>query len=235
MEGLSKKAFDFDQFSHIYDMIHHFDPHIIKHTLTGMGSMAGTEGTKLWYGKRGGNLLNTGIELGKQNKQMSPFTHIFSRNFLGKSKMQPYQEGLQIGNEIREKGLTGEEELHHIQNILSQKDAERQAIEATGKKVKDPVLKAFDQYQTGSHHQNHVFNKMVNANPIGQNEKALAQKAIAHTISAPIAKFVDPTAIARPIISKAESYPAVSAKIQNTFPDGTKRGKAYQKVRNYID
>lgn len=235
MEGLSKKAFDFTQFSHIYDMVHHLDPHIIKHTLTGMASGGTMEGTKRWFGRRGANLLNSGIEMGKNNQQMSPFTSTFAHNFIGKSRINPYHEGIQIGNSIREKGLTGEDELKHIDSIVSQKVAEKDQLEAAGKKVKDPTLKAFDNYQTGSFRHNKVFNSMINAHPISQDEKGLAQKAIAHSISAPIAKLMDPSAIARPIIAKAESIPAVSSKINKAFPEGTKRGTAYSKVRNYID
>lgn len=235
MEGLCKKAFDFSQIAHMYGAIQHFDPYIAKQVMTGAGSWGTTEATKRFFGRRGGNLLNTGIEMGKNNQQMSPYTSTLARNFLGSSKMKPYDEGIQIGNEIRNKGLTGDDELKYIQGVIDQKAQERAKLEAAGQKVKDPILKAYDKYETGSFQHNPVFNKFINAGAISQDDKALGHRAIAHGISAPIAKVVDPTAIARPIISKAESNPKVNEQLQKAFPQGTMREKAYSKVRNFID
>lgn len=246
MEGLSKKAFDFSQLAHIYSSLQHipYEPSFIKYMLSPHGleqtgaSMAAGEGAKRWFGARKANLLNTGIEMGKNNQQMNPYLSTFSRNWLGKTKMSPYDEGIRVGNEIRSRGLTGEDEHKYIQNVVDQKAAERETAAAASKngKVKDPVLNAYDQYQTGSFRHNKVFNGLVNAKPIAQDDKALAQKAIAHGISAPIAKFVDPTAIARPILNQAEKHPVTNDLINNKmFPQDTTRGKAYSKVKDFID
>lgn len=245
MEGLNKKAFDFSQIAHLYDSAQHL-PYVgsaIKHALSPQGlettgvSIGGGEGVRRWFGRRGANLLHSGIEMGKNNQKMNPVTDTITHNWVPQSKLRPYHEGLQIGNAIREQGLTGDHELKYIQGIVDQKAAEREAAAAADKKgrVKDPVLNAFDQYQTGSFRHNNIFNGMINAGPVAQGEKALAQRAITHAVSAPIAKVMDPMAIARPIVHKAENTPVVNEQINKAFPQGTARGKMYSKVRQFID
>lgn len=231
LEGLAKKAFDISQLTHF------LNPATIQHLALMSSPGMALEGAKRLVAKRGSNLLNTGIEMGKNNQQMNPVTHTFARNFLGGSKLKPYHEGLQIGNSIREQGLAGDDELHYIKGIVDQKTAEREAAAAANKrgKVKNNTLNAFDQYQTGAYHHHTMFNNLANAGAVSQDKNVLPQRAVAQTISAPIAKFLDPTALVRPIVSKVESTQIGSQKINQLFPEGTKRGKMYSGVRNFID
>jgi hypothetical protein len=235
-KGMNKQAFDLvGELGNALHFAQHFDPHIIRHTITGTMIGGAQEGTKRLFARRGANLLNKGIEMGKANQKMSPFTETMTNNLLGKSVMKPYHEGLQVGNQIREKGLNPEEELHHISGIVDQKMAEKEQLLQAGKKVKDPVIKAYDNFQTGAYHHNHLFNSMIGAKPISQESNGMTGKVVANALSLPAAVYVDPMAVVRPTLSKAESMPKVNDKLHTLFPENTKREKVYSKVRNFID
>lgn len=234
MKGLAKKAFDISQLTHL---THYLTPETIKHTMLMSAPGMGLEGVKRFVGNRGGDLLNTGIEMGKNNQQMNPIKHTIASNFLGRSKMAPYHAGLQIGNDIRSQGLVGEDEQKYIQGILDQKAKEREVAAAAHKKgkVKDNTLKAFENYETGAFNHHNAFNSVINAGAISQKKNTKVQNAVAQAISAPVAKFIDPTAIVRPALNKVESTKRGSEGIDKIFPQGSARGNMYSKVRRFID
>lgn len=231
-EGLKKEAFDIQPLLH---WVQHYDPHYIRDAVRGLSIGGALEGTKRWFGARGANLLNKGIEMGKENQKMSPFLETVSTNFLGKSKLSPYHEGLQLGNAIREKGLNPEQEAHFLAAKTDEKLALKQEAEAAGKKAKDPILNAYDDFQTGKYRHHPVFNGLIGSNPISQEQSGLAGKVVGNALTLPIAKVIDPTAMVRPILRKVESHPVIENKINTMMPEGTKKRNLFSKMRQFID
>lgn len=208
-----------------------------KATVTGFlaglaATEAAAEGLKVYGRNRGANFLNAGIELGQKGERMNPFTESMSRNLLGNRQVLPYEAGLEIGG--RMKNMEPERSERFLNKVIGMGAARKQSMEEVGQKVKDPVLNAIDQYQIGQDRAAPLFQSTIMKGSKPQESNALAGKIVANTASVPLG-LVDFRAAARPALRTAERHP-VGQKVQKQlFPEGTKREKTYNAVRNYID
>jgi hypothetical protein len=229
-EELDKKAFDVTPW-----LEHSALPWAVHQAIGTAAGEATMKGANKLLFSRGGSLLNTGIQLGKDGKKMAPFTETIGRNVVGNKGFAPYDLGLRMGGKIKKWNLDPEEESRFISRIVESNVAKKEQMEAAGQKVKNPMLHAFDQYQTGSDRKQKLFHAVTNSKPTDQESKGLLGKAKAHALSIPGAIYGDFRLAARPALAKAEQIPKATEHINKLFPVETKRGKLFEKTREYID
>jgi hypothetical protein len=206
-------------------------------SLVGLGlgiaaTEAAAEGLKHFGRARGANFLDAGIQLGQKGEKMNPYTEGMARNLFGNKQLAPYDAGLEIGS--RMKNMEPERGERFLNKAVGMGSARKERLEAAGEKVKNPVLNALDKYQIGADRSHPLFQSTIMKGSKPKEANPLLGELGATATSAPLA-LADVRSIVRPALRAAEKNPSIQKTQTKLFPEGTKREKTYNVIRDYID
>lgn len=199
-----------------------------------LGAEATVRGVNQFGKARNANLLSAGITLGQKGERMHPYTETVSRNLLGTKQMQPYEAGKQIGARMQK--MEPEKQERFLGKVVGMGSARKdRLLKETGKDPKSPVLNALESYQQGKDRHHPLFQKVITRHSKPDNGTTPKLTTLAASASTLPASIIDSRYALRPMLRTVEKQPVVSNTQKKLFPQDTKRAKAYQLVRDYID
>lgn len=201
---------------------------------TGLAVAEGTAQSLSLLGRnRGSNLFGAGVELGSKGEKMNPYTETLAKNLFGKKQVLPYEAGMQVGSRMKQ--MEPEKQERFLNKVVGMGSARKDRLELeTGKRVKDPILNALEDYQIGKDRKNGLFQSIITKGSKPENAPSSLANLAANISTVPTA-VIDSRFAIRPALRAAEQKPTVINTQKKLFPEGTKREKVYGAVRNYID
>jgi hypothetical protein len=227
-----------------------------------MGGDALLQGLSAAAKKNSANYLHAGIELGRSGKEMNPFKERMSRNVFGQRQIAPYEEGLQVGRQMKDMDPAAADAYLHeyINNGVKEYDAlkaqqpqgnflQRRMAGVQGIFNKDkrapkiPAhLEAINAFNQGEHLGGGSLIK-GGVDPNDTRFLTKAQGTLANAATLPLASL-DARFAARPVVRAIESGASkipqpikdVTGKLVETAaPDGTIRRKGIDATKKLVN